>query len=257
MTSSIHLFEFRGHYDDVISSLRVKWDIKSYLKFILYQNMKIKLGVNGHLKELQWILYRHVFAHICYVLQEFTRKYMYLKRTLIPLLMFTNRWTRYQNAWKNVPNMMNEKIWRFYVAKCHDVRKRARMRVCAFFCEMFNMTLFVLSFNSWAFLNFNARIRACHDLYLTFGVMTCCPLTWSICDMNMIDLWWRVMKIWWIMWFHKMAPGWRHEDLMTLKVLLSRLMTMTYDCAKIERKWLNWSWVILGRKKWGEINQKK
>ena len=43
---------------------------------------------------------------------------------------------------------------------------------------------------------------------------------------------------------HKMAPGWRHEDLMTLKMLLSRLMTMTYDCAKIERNWLNWSWVI-------------
>ena len=49
---------------------------------------------------------------------------------------------------------------------------------------------------------------------------------------------------------HKMAPGWRHEDLMTLKMLHWRLMTMTYDCAKIERNWLNRSWVILFTKKW-------
>ena len=35
------------------------------------------------------------------------------------------------------------------------------------------------------------------------------------------------------------APGWRHEDLVTLKMLLSRLMTMCYDCAKIERNWPN------------------
>ena len=49
---------------------------------------------------------------------------------------------------------------------------------------------------------------------------------------------------------NKMAPGWRHEDLMTLKMLLWRLVTMTYDCAKIERNWLNRSWVILLTKKW-------
>ena len=56
---------------------------------------------------------------------------------------------------------------------------------------------------------------------------------------------------------HKMAPGWRHEDLMTLKMFLSRLMTMTYDCAEIERLWLNWSWVIFWTKKGGEINKNK
>ena len=33
-----------------------------------------------------------------------------------------------------------------------------------------------------------------------------------------------------------MAPGWRHDDLMTLKMLLERHMAMTYDCAKIEMK---------------------
>ena len=51
------------------------------------------------------------------------------------------------------------------------------------------------------------------------------------------------MKIWsWvkstIFEKHKMAPGWRHEDLMTLKMLLRRLMTMTYDCA------INWTKLI-------------
>ena len=30
---------------------------------------------------------------------------------------------------------MTEKIWRFYFAKCKYARKRARMRVCAFFAK--------------------------------------------------------------------------------------------------------------------------
>ena len=39
-----------------------------------------KIGVILHPKELQWILYRHVFAHICYVLQELARTDIYLER---------------------------------------------------------------------------------------------------------------------------------------------------------------------------------
>ena len=31
----------------------------------------------------------------------------------------------------------------------------------------------------WAFLNFNARVRARHDLWMTFGDMTWWPTTWS------------------------------------------------------------------------------
>ena len=70
-----------------------------------------KIGVILHPKELQWILYRHVFAHICYVLQELARtdiylerrpswwrheliecsNGLYLKRTLISLLMVIKR----------------------------------------------------------------------------------------------------------------------------------------------------------------------
>ena len=39
-----------------------------------------ELGVSIHSEELQWILYRHVFAHICYVLQELARMDIYLER---------------------------------------------------------------------------------------------------------------------------------------------------------------------------------
>ena len=113
-----------------------------------------KIGVTLHPKELQWILYRHVFAHICYVIQELARTDMYLKRTLTPLLMVRKRWTRYQNAWKNVPNMMTKKIWLIYVAKIQYARKRARMRVCEIFYKMLRMALNVCKIilrRFWAF----------------------------------------------------------------------------------------------------------
>ena len=35
-------------------------------------------GVSIHSEELQLILYRHVFAHVCYVLQELARTDAYL-----------------------------------------------------------------------------------------------------------------------------------------------------------------------------------
>ena len=53
-----------------------------------------------------WTFYRHVFAHIYYVIHEFAHKDIYLQRTLIPLLIVIKRLTWYQNAWKNVPNMI-------------------------------------------------------------------------------------------------------------------------------------------------------
>ena len=98
----------------------------------------------------------------------------YLKRTLIPLLMGRKRWTRYQNAWENVPNMMTEKIWRFYVEKYQYARKRARMCVRAFFCKMLKMAWNVCKMNLrrfWAFLFFaraltrgSTHARAISDL---------------------------------------------------------------------------------------------
>ena len=42
------IFDFQGHYDDVKMYLMAKWDMKSYLRLILYLNMKKKLAVLIH-----------------------------------------------------------------------------------------------------------------------------------------------------------------------------------------------------------------
>ena len=46
------------------------WNHISTHNLSKYEN---KIGFILHPKELQWILYRHVFAHVCYVLQELAR----------------------------------------------------------------------------------------------------------------------------------------------------------------------------------------
>ena len=113
----------------------------------------------------------------------------------------------------------------------------------------------------WAFLNFARELtrgrthaRAFFDLKLTGRILTLIMINmnekWPFRYEDMIMSKKYQTK-------HKMAPGWRHEDLMTLKMLLSRLMTMTYNCAKIEGNWLNRSWVILCTKKCEEINKNK
>ena len=71
----------------------------------------------------------------------------------------------------------------------------------------------------WAFWNFDGRVRARHDLCMTFDGMTFWPLTWSLCDVNMNDSWWLLRKISMIMWFYKMASRWRHDDVMILAML--------------------------------------
>ena len=93
----------------------------------------------------------------------------------------------------------------------------------------------------WAFFIFaraltrgRTRTRAFFYLKLTGRILT-------LIVINMNDKWFTVMKIWsWVDFtrvLHKMAPGWRHDILMNLKMFLSRLMTMTYDCVKFERNW--------------------
>ena len=84
----------------------------------------------------------------------------YLKRTLIPLLMVRKRWTRYQNAWKNVPNMMTEKDWRFYVGKYQYARKRARISALAQFLKMLKMAWNVCKINLRRFRVFLFFARA-------------------------------------------------------------------------------------------------
>ena len=141
----------------------------------------------------------------------------YLKRTFIPSLMGRKRWTRYQNAWKNVPNMMTENILRFYVRKCHYARKRARMRVCAFFCEMLKMAWNVCKMNLrrfWAFLNFaraltrgRTHARAFFYLKLTGRIL-------NLIMINMNKKCLSVMKIWSWVESTKNNTKWRLDDVM-------------------------------------------
>ena len=72
------------------------------------------LGVSIYSKELQWILYRHVF---CPCIVDKDNANPRVLSTLTDAHCVIKRWTSYQNAWKNVPNMMTEKNRRFYVAK--------------------------------------------------------------------------------------------------------------------------------------------
>ena len=45
----------------------------------------------------------------------------------------------------------------------------------------------------------------------------CWVMTWSLCVLNLVNLWRMDMKISMILWKHKMAPGWRHGWVITLK----------------------------------------
>ena len=64
----------------------------------------------------------------------------------------------------------------------------------------------------------------------------CDLIVWShsICTRNLGNLWWLVMKIWMIMWKHKMAPGWRHGWVITLKRGGARFLMMPNILWKFE-----------------------
>ena len=88
-----------------------------------------------HPKELQWILYRHVFAHICYVLQELARTEIYVKQSIIPLLIVIKRQTWYQFVCQNMWNMMKEKNGDSMLCNSFT-RENARACACARFFKI-------------------------------------------------------------------------------------------------------------------------
>ena len=73
------------------------------------------------------------------------------------------------------------------------------------------------------------------------------PEVYVIWTMN--DLCLCIMKIWWITWFHKMAPGWRHDDLVTLKKLIWLEIIGLDDWQKFEGNWPCWFRVNVWTKK--------
>ena len=81
------IFDFQGHYDDVKMYLMAKWDMKSYLRLILYLNMK---------KNWQSLFISMDFFGACFCpymlcITKIARADGYLERTLIPLLIVIKR----------------------------------------------------------------------------------------------------------------------------------------------------------------------
>ena len=66
-------------------------------------------------KELQWVLYRHVFAHICYVLQELARTEIYVKRSIIPFINSHKETNMVSICLLKYVNYYERKKWQFYV----------------------------------------------------------------------------------------------------------------------------------------------
>ena len=134
-----------------------------------------KIGFTLHPKALQWILYRHVFAHVCYVLQELARTDIFLNGR-----SFRYWWAvKGERGIKMLGNMCRiwwqKKNWRFYVAKCHYAWKRARMHVCTFFGEMLKMAWNVckmISRQFRAFWNFARALTRGRTHKLTGRILT-------------------------------------------------------------------------------------
>ena len=82
--------------------------------------------------------------------------------------------------------------------------------------ELFEMTWFVLKIVQKEVLS-NFKFWPRHDARANMDVSVCWPMTGSLCVLNLIQLWWMVMKIWIITWKLKMAPSWRHGWVITLK----------------------------------------
>ena len=78
----------------------------------------------------------------------------------------------------------------------------------------------------------------------------CDLIVWShsICTRNLGNLWWMVMKIWMIMWKHKMAPRWRHGWVIRLKRLLYPFLIRAKILWKFENDCSFRFWDILNTK---------
>ena len=59
------------------------------------------------------------------------------------------------------------------------------------------------------------------------GLSVCWLIIWSLCVLNLVNLWWTDMKISLIMWKHKMAPGWHHGWVITLKSFACGVLILT------------------------------
>ena len=120
------IFDFQGHYDAVKMYLMAKWDMKSYLRLILYLNMKKKLAIPIHPNGLFIGMFLPIYA-------------MYYKNRAYGRLSWTDAHSVFNSDKElNMVSNFPGKIWgifgqellrRNYFSFGRDERKRAKMRV--------------------------------------------------------------------------------------------------------------------------------
>ena len=120
------IFDFQGHYDDVKMYLMAKWDMKSYLRLILYLNMKKKWAIPIHPNGLFIGMFLPIYA-------------MYYKNRAYGRLSWTDAHSVFNSDKElNMVSNFPGKTWgifgqkllrRNYFSFGRDERKRAKMRV--------------------------------------------------------------------------------------------------------------------------------
>ena len=88
----------------------------------------------------------------------------------------------------------------------------------------------------WAFLNFARALTRGRTRTRAFKMLELFRLIWIFIMPNMNEKWHSVMKIWSWDDFYKMAPGWRHDDPMTLKMTRNPRSRYDWWFLKIWRK---------------------
>ena len=134
------------------------------------------------------------FYQICIILPIAARADFQLWGALTALWKVKSDW----NEWK-LSIMVREIqiVWKFLIltfsTRCERAQ-RARGHVRTGNFEMLKITWFVLKIVKkwfWEFFNCDARARG-------HGLSVCYPKPWNLCVLNLVNLWWMVMKIWMI-----------------------------------------------------------
>ena len=177
-----------------------------------------KNNVYRHPKELYWTFYRHVFANICYVLQNSRIR---LEQTLIPLLIVIQEINMVSNCSDKYEEYPVKTTWQVIILRSAVTDENARK--CAFARFFIKCLLWHETYAKWIWddleqfknlrAHWRADIRACARFFKLILIGRI--LTLIMINMNEERL--SVMKICSWVDFHKMAPRWRHGDLESLK----------------------------------------
>ena len=132
-------------------------------------------------------------SNLHYIAHSSTRGFSTLRRA--HGLMKGQEWLKWMeivNYGKRNLNRVKFLILTFSTRCERAQRARGHVRTGNF--EMLKITWFVLKIVKkwfWEFFNFDARARG-------HGLSVCYPKPWNLCVLNLVNLWWMVMKIWMI-----------------------------------------------------------